>query len=71
MRLFNTETLCLERFPAESRPLTYRRIGRYGTARFKRTHHATPQNDLPQQQSLPPLSSIWNAAAPARFAHAA
>lgn len=71
MRLFNTEILCLKRFPAESRPSTYRRIGRYGAARFKRTQHSTPQNDLPQLQSLPPLSSVWDAAAPTRFDRAA
>jgi hypothetical protein len=85
MRLFNTEILCLERFPPESRPSTYRRVGRYGAARFKRADFSRagfnrasytradppmPQCDL-RPLLLPPLSSIWDAALPNRFEHAA
>jgi hypothetical protein len=68
MRLFNTEILSLERFRAESRPVTYRRVGRYGSARFKRRDQTPPQLEL---LPLPPLSSVWNAAVPTRFDRAA
>jgi hypothetical protein len=68
MRLFNTEMLGLQRFPAESRPSTYRRVGRYGAARFKRAGQTPLQLEL---LSLPPLSSIWRTGLPTRFEHAA